>query len=436
METTMDTALEVQAPRPDWAGSRFINEQSFCRYITQAYPMIYAEGNFYSVNGMEPEDRVQKLIYDCISPYYSSGLIKKVNNLTDVLKKELWQETLEESETLIHCFNGTYQPGAAAFGHMRYCRCRLPVNYNPKAPKPEQWLNFLSELLEPEDCLTLQEFFGYCLLPVNYAQKMLMIIGKGGEGKSRVGIVASRLFGDNMVNGSLTKLEKSQFARADLQNRLLMVDDDLQLEALTTTGNIKTIVTAEQQIDLERKGVQSYQGKMFCRLMAFGNGSLRALHDRSHGFFRRQIILSAKPRPETRQDDPFLALKLCQELEGILLWAIEGLERLIMNDMCFTISPGAEANLKIAVSEGNNTVDFMASQGYIRLDPLGVISSRSLYRIYSDWCEDNMLQPLSARTFVSLLMGDADHYGIQYTNRIPGGNDRLVRGFRGIRAIA
>lgn len=431
----METAMEVTIPRPDWAGTRFVNEQAFCRYLTSAYPMVWSEGNFYSVNGLEPEERVQKLIYDCISPYYSTGLVKKVNTLTDVMKRELWQESLEEAETLIHCDNGTYHPGDGVLTQMRICRCRLPVAYNPKAPKPERWIRFLGELLEEEDVLTLQEFFGYCLLPINYAQKMLMIIGKGGEGKSRVGIVASRLFGQTMVNGSLTKLEKNQFARADLQNRLLMVDDDLQLEALTTTGNIKTIITAEQQIDLERKGIQSYQGKMFCRLMAFGNGNLRSLHDRSHGFFRRQIILAAKPRPETRVDEPYLAMELCRELEGILLWAIEGLERLICRNMQFTISPGAAANLRQAVVDGNNMVDFMESQGYIRLDPLSEISSRKLYGIYKEWCDDNILIPLSARSFVSTLCADADRYGIRYTTHISGGSGREIRGFRGLREI-
>lgn len=434
MEETVQV-VKVEVPRPDWAGVKAINEQAFCRYFDQAYHMVYTEGNFYSCNGLEREELVQKLIYDCISPYYCTGMNKKVNSLTDVLKRELWQYSLEEQENLVHCSNGTYVVGDNILDYSRICRCRLPVSYNPRAPRPQRWLAFLDELLEPEDVLTLQEFFGYCLLPINYAQKMLMIIGKGGEGKSRVGVVASRLFGDTMVNGSLSKLEKSPFSRADLQNRLLMVDDDLQLEALTTTGNIKTIITAEQPVDLERKGVQSYQGKLFCRLMAFGNGNLRSLHDRSHGFFRRQIILTAKPRPENRVDEPLLAKILCRELEGILLWAIAGLERLMGNDFQFTISAAAANNLRQAMADSNNTVEFMKAQGYHRFDPLGMITCRRLYECYEDWCADNMLRPLSSKSFVSALIAEQETYGIRYSNHVPGGNDREVRGFRGIRAV-
>jgi len=39
----------------------------------------------------------------------------------------------------------------------------------------------------------LQEFLGYCLLPTPKGQKMLMLIGKGGEGKSRIGLVMRSL---------------------------------------------------------------------------------------------------------------------------------------------------------------------------------------------------------------------------------------------------
>lgn len=184
------------------------------------------------------------------------------------------------------------------------------------------WLDFLSQLLYPEDIPTLQEFFGYCLIPSTKAQKMLFLIGKGGEGKSRVGIVLQSLLGSNMKTGSIAKVENNQFSRADLQHVLVMLDDDMKMEALSQTNNIKAIVTAELPMDLEKKGKQSYQGDLRVRFLAFGNSALQALHDRSYGFFRRQLILEAKERDPNRRDDPFIAEKLCKEKEGIFLWAI------------------------------------------------------------------------------------------------------------------
>ena len=63
--------------------------------------------------------------------------------------------------------------------------------------------------------------------------------------------------------------------------------------------------------------------------------------------------------------------------------------------MVFTLSAAAHRNLEQAMAEGNNTLDFLRSQGYIRMDPAGEISTRQLYDLYRDWCQDNAASPLS-----------------------------------------
>ena len=66
------------------------------------------------------------------------------------------------------------------------------------------------------------------------------------------------------------------FACADPEHILLCVDDDMRMEALRQTNYVKSIVTAQGKMDLERKGKQSYQGWIFTRLLAFSCGRLRA----------------------------------------------------------------------------------------------------------------------------------------------------------------
>ena len=92
---------------------------------------------------------------------------------------------------------------------------------------------------------------------------MMVIKGNGGEGKSQIGVVLSRLFGCNMKDGNIGKISENRFARADLEHTLLCVDDDMRMEALRQTNYVKSIVTAQGQMDLERKGKQSYQGWMY-----------------------------------------------------------------------------------------------------------------------------------------------------------------------------
>ena len=133
---------------------------------------------------------------------------------------------------------------------------------------------------------------------------MLILKGSGGEGKSQIGAMLGSLFGSNMKDGSIGKISENRFARADMEHTLLMVDDDMRMEALRQTNYVKSIVTAKGKMDLERKGKQSYQGWMYAQLLAFSNGDLQALYDRSAGFYRRQLMLTTKPKPPDGQMIP------------------------------------------------------------------------------------------------------------------------------------
>ena len=429
----------AQNPSADiavWFDSKAINEVIFCEEFLRDYAMITVNGTFFTVNGIvNDENRLKKEIYDRIKPYVTSNIAKRVTNLLDVMRMECCAADLLLYQDRIHVANGTYHLDGTFSTEKDYCRNRLPVAYHPEAPQPVTWLHFLSQLLEPEDILTLQEFIGYCFIPSTKGQKMLMLTGKGGEGKSRIGVVLRALLGTNMKTGSVAKVETSSFARADLEHELLMLDDDMKLEALPQTNNIKAIITAELPMDLERKRQQSYQGDLYVRFIGLGNGVLQALHDRSVGFFRRQIILTTKEKDPNRKDDPYIAEKMTAEAEGIFLWALEGLHRLIANDFRFTLSQSALDNLNDAVSDGNNIIDFLASEGYIRFRADYEASSKNLYAVYKQWCDDNALNSLSQKSFGSFLKQNESRYNLEYTNKVNIGGGRFARGFVGIELL-
>ena len=429
----------AQNPSADiavWFDGKAINEVIFCEEFLRDYPMITVNGTFFTVNGIvNDENRLKKEIYDRIKPYVTSNIAKRVTNLLDVMRMECCAADLLLYQDRIHVANGTYHLDGTFSTEKDYCRNRLPVAYHPEAPQPVTWLHFLSQLLEPEDILTLQEFIGYCFIPSTKGQKMLMLTGKGGEGKSRIGVVLRALLGTNMKTGSVAKVETSNFARTDLEHELLMLDDDMKLEALPQTNNIKAIITAELPMDLERKRQQSYQGDLYVRFIGLGNGVLQALHDRSVGFFRRQIILTTKEKDPNRKDDPYIAEKMTAEAEGIFLWALEGLHRLIANDFRFTLSQSALDNLNDAVSDGNNIIDFLASEGYIRFRADYEASSKNLYAVYKQWCDDNALNSLSQKSFGSFLKQNESRYNLEYTNKVNIGGGRFARGFVGIELL-
>ena len=178
----------------------------------------------------------------------------------------------------------------------------------------------------------------------------------------------------------------------------------MRMEALRQTNYVKSIVTAQGKMDLERKGKQSYQGWMFARLLAFSNGDLQALFDRSDGFYRRQLVLTTREKPANRVDDPDLAEKMKAEVEGIFLWAFEGLRQLVANNFQFTESARTRANREAVKRDNNNVYEFLESEGYIRLKADASISSKDCYEIYRMWCEENNLMALKPRSFSDALL--------------------------------
>ena len=51
----------------------------------------------------------------------------------------------------------------------------------------------------------MQEYLGYCLIPTNRGQTMMLLKGNGGEGKSRIGVVMQKMLGDNLKTEALPR---------------------------------------------------------------------------------------------------------------------------------------------------------------------------------------------------------------------------------------
>ena len=424
--------------QPIWFDGKSINEALFCDDFLSRHKIIYTNGAFFTPDGRVTDELpLRGEIFEELKCCAVSNIPRKISNIVELMKLAALVEDFPPETDRIHLANGTlFLDGNFVEDKPEIVRNRLPVAYNPNAPMPTRWLAFLDGLLYPEDVLTLQEYIGYCLIPSNKGQRMMVIKGNGGEGKSQIGAVLSALFGSNMKDGSIGKISENRFARADLEHILLCIDDDMRMEALRQTNYVKSIVTAQGKMDLERKGKQSYQGWMCARLLAFSNGDLQALFDRSDGFYRRQLVLTTKDKPADRVDDPDLAEKMKAEVEGILIWACEGLQRLAANNFKFTESQRTKDNREAVKRDNNNIFDFLESEGYIRLKADSTISSKELYEIYQMWCEENNLTALKRRSFSDAVIANQGKYNLEYCNRITNIAGRRVWGFFGIEAIA
>ena len=227
---------------PVWFDGQNINEALFCEEFLHERRIIFANGAFFTPDGRVTDDLpLRGEIYDKLKFCAVNNIPRKITNILEVLKLEAQVPDFPPEQDRIHLSNGTLLlNGTFTEGRPAIVRSRLPVVYNPDAPAPVIWLNFLNGLLHAEDIPTLQEFIGYCLIPSNKGQRMMVIKGNGGEGKSQIGAVLSAIFGTNMKDGSIGKISENRFARADLEHILLCVDDDMRMEALRQTNYVKS----------------------------------------------------------------------------------------------------------------------------------------------------------------------------------------------------
>ena len=167
---------ENNANNPYWLVKGSLNEVFFCEDFLYQHPMVRVGGSFFTKEGRVPDDEsVRKMIYDMLRPYLNKGLAKLSSGLLEMLKLEAYVPELPVYEDRLHVANGTLYVDGKFDKHKDFCRNRLPVKYNPDAPQPVTWLRFLSELLEDEDILTLQEYLGYCLIPTTRGQTMMLL---------------------------------------------------------------------------------------------------------------------------------------------------------------------------------------------------------------------------------------------------------------------
>ena len=427
-----DTLSTVQIPA--WMDGRSINETIFSTEFLKSHPMRSVSGRLYTTEGqIHDEISLRKEIFDLIKPYVSTGLAKKVSNLLEVIRMECAMEDFPLETDRIHVANGTFYLNGELSEERQFCRNRFPVAANICAGRPARFLKFLNDLLYEDDIPTLQEYLGYCLIPCTKAQKMMIILGKGGEGKSRLGLILKKLMGNGVTMNSIQKIETDRFARADLEGHLATVDDDMEITALPKTSILKTLVTAESAIDLERKGVQSYQGCIYARFLCFGNGELTAVNDQSYGFYRRQLILRTKEAPADRVNDPFLVEKMEPELEAILMWCLAGLVRLQRNNYQFTISARTQANTDAVKMQINTVEAFMDSTDYFIFDPQGSSPSNDLFSCYLQFCNDNLFPSLPSKTFINQIHNLEGKYNLRYCNNVLNRFGKRVWGFSGIR---
>jgi P4 family phage/plasmid primase-like protien len=262
---------------------------------------------------------------------------------------------------------------------------RINTPYDSEAECP-RWRAFLEESLESgADRNKVQEFVGYTLmhwaLPYH---KALFLVGPTASGKSTFLDTVRAMLGDEACS-SLTpqQMTSERFGAAELHGQWANIRNDIPTSTIQDTGQFKEIVAGDP-VKAEEKYADPFMFKPRAK-HAFSANQLPETDTDDEAFFRRILLV---PFPDTvpkAERDPALDDKLQDELPGILNWALEGLERLMMQGQ-FTgdRSPGETQR---TWSRWGNSVDRFAEL-CIEEQAGGAIPKADLFSAYINFCED------------------------------------------------
>ena len=297
-----------------------------------------------------------------------------------------------------------------------------PIPYNSAGQCPV-WMRCLDDWFGGDDdgdakIAALQEFAGYCLLSHARYKKALFLHGESDTGKSVVPFIFRELVG--AANTCAVSVEDMDDARkrAPLRGKLLNALTELPTNALIADGGFKTLVSTEEPVLFDEKFLPAIVDVPIAKHVIATN-HLPRINDRSNATFNRLLLIRFNRIIPKAEQDVALHDKLRGELEGVLLWALEGAQRLWKNNGQFTVV--GQTELAEYRRRANPITAFLSERGEdIDPDDTGGVFLHEVREQYCAWSGEKV----TSERIASMLRGAG--YSISETRERQG----RVRGVR------
>lgn len=274
----------------------------------------------------------------------------------------------------------------------------VPFAYDPTAPEPVRWLQFLSELWpdDPESPDALAEFFGYVISGRIDLHKILLLIGPTRAGKGVIARLLTALVGKGNFAGPTLASLGTNFGLQPLIGRPLAVVSDARLGGANVHQVVERLlsISGEDNLTIDRKYREPWTGILPTRFVVISN-ELPRFGDASGAIAGRFIVLQLRESWLGREN-PALTAELLEELPGVLNWALAGLARLREQGR-FT-EPDSSRDAITALQDLTSPVAAFVRDCCTR-GAGDEVECPVLYQAWKAWAEDNGHRPGSAQTF-------------------------------------
>jgi P4 family phage/plasmid primase-like protien len=284
-------------------------------------------------------------------------------------------------------------------------------NQNAKCPLWDDYLDF-SMSGDQERIDLLQEWAGYLLTSENHLQRFLVLEGEGSNGKTVFFAGMTAMLGQENVSNVPIENFSGRFDLSTTLGKAANIAGDVGEVETLAEGVLKQFTGGDVMM-FDRKNKQPISARPTAKLMCSWN--IRPhIRDRSNGLWRRMLIVPFdRAIPESRK---VYGMDNAQwwvdqnEVAGILMWAIVGLDRLRQQGT-FTEPRASRRAIQEYKEESNSALRFL--NGHVCKFPEEKIQEEiqkpesqqagikvdELYKKYLEWCAEEHVKIFNKNNF-------------------------------------
>lgn len=394
----------------------------FQEYLPDNGQVIFWRGDFYTWNGHRYTVRDPVYLHQLLYNFMDGCVTHKTNPKTGDFEVVAFSPGKKHVEDVMHslravCFSDISEPPTwleplpgdpppaeliafrNGFLHLPtrtlmpstprlFVTAAVEFDYNPHAPAPVEWLKFLGSVwpTDPESIEALGEVFGYMLTDDTSQQKMFMMIGPPRSGKGTILRILESVVGShNRCSPSLGSLA-GQFGMQTLVGKRMAMFSDARLSGKTDQQPIVENllrISGEDTISVQRKNTTDWTGKLPTRIIMASNET-PSFSD-SSGALANRFIMFRFNTSFLGREDRGLSARLMQELPGVVLWALDGLDRLTGRG--YMVTPESGRELSDEMREQSSPIGAFVADKCV-LDARYSIDRTHLFNAWRTWCQE------------------------------------------------
>lgn len=284
-----------------------------------------------------------------------------------------------------------------------FALAKMPVKYDPSIDyrKSLFWF-FINEILSPNDVEGVQEELGAILAKDYLTKKFSIYEGETDTGKSTLLNVIQTLLGEkNVSNLSLQQIaSKERFYLGRLFGKMANIRDDMPRDIIRTLGAIKE-VTGRSRITGEYKFKDPFEFVNHAYIIVSCN-QLPQFEEDDLAVFNRLKLRQFKNRyggHERPDRDLEKKLTTPEELSAVLIWGLEGLERLRKNGWNFSHEENEIATRDYYKRKADPLWGFATDCLEETGNNEDCVEKQVLFNLFREYCKEKSLPELSKEQF-------------------------------------